>query len=84
MKIKTIKYFKKQSCIYKHSFDTMKEALDQLFNYQEKEINVNSCYKCCICNKYHIGHYNNNKSRRYQRRKIIKYIINHEEILCQI
>lgn len=67
----TIKYFIKRSCKYKRKHTTLKNALIALIAYRDQNIDVDSCYKCVVCNHYHIGYYpkdsKKRKRARYQR-----------------
>ena len=72
---KRIRYFINKSCKWKIAHSTLKNALIYLLEKRNKGVDVDSCYKCAVCENYHIGHYpNTSKKRRNAKRKTIYYL----------
>jgi len=72
MQNKFLQYQQKRSCTFKLKHETLKDALIKLLEYRDKDIAVDTVYKCLFCNDYHVGH--KTKGTNYKMRKVARII----------
>jgi len=63
------------SCKYKHKYESMKEVLIKLLERRKQGILVDSCYRCVICGKYHMGHYPKTSKKRCRNRNSVRFVL---------
>ena len=68
---KNLSFFKRRSCTEKVKYKTWYDAIRRLFIYrEEKEVMVDSVYRCPFCKNLHLGHHKN-KSKTKKMYKLL-------------
>lgn len=69
---KNFYFFLQRSCIRKRKYKSFEEGIKKILQNREKNIFVDSVYRCPICRCIHIGHYGVNHHKRKEQRRMVK------------